>query len=170
MMIGPKSFACSMDARILKKSFPRAEALTEISQKTPDRFGAVDVAVLRAQEGVDRAREARVGKAAGHPVAAVVDAIEHDIAPPWAARGNPRHRALIRFVAVVEIGHGAILRLAPIGVAPELERLFGRPKTRHGEAAGAAAALIGDQGIGGAGPHPPQHPTGGTAGPGRFIG
>src|SRR5664279_3783171 len=101
----------------------------KLPEKRPDRFRAVDVTVLRTQKRIDHAREARVGKTARHPVAAVVDAIEHDIAPPWAARRNPRHRALVGFVAIVEISHRRILRPATIGAAPEIERLFGRPET-----------------------------------------
>src|ERR1700681_5004647 len=94
-------------------------ALRKLAEKRPDRLCAVDIVVLRPQERGCDARKARVGQAARHAMAAAVDAIEHDVAPRRAARLHPRHRALVRRIAVVEIDAGGVLRLAAIDAAPE---------------------------------------------------
>src|SRR5258708_1078258 len=73
-------------------------------EERPGRLGSGDVVVLRAEHGIDHALEARVGEAAGHAVAAVVDAVEHDVATLRASRFDPRHRALVGIVAIGEIG------------------------------------------------------------------
>src|SRR5271170_4028003 len=92
-------------------------------EKRPDRFRAVDVVVLRAQHVVHHARKTCVVETAGHAMAAVIDAVEHDVAPFRTARFNARHRALVRRVAVVEIGGGSIAFLAAIDLPPEGYRL-----------------------------------------------
>src|ERR1700682_1332620 len=143
-------------------------ALWKLAAKRPDRLCAVDIVVLRPQERGRDARKARVGQAAWHAMAAAVDAVEHDVAPRRAARVHPRHRALVRRIAVVEIGAGCVLRLAAIDAAPERQRLFGRPKTFHREAAGALATLIRDQGIDGAVHDQHRHRALWVTGGGRF--
>src|SRR3981081_4806630 len=68
------------------------------------------------------------GKAPGMRWPPIVDAVEQDIAPGRTARRDPRHRALIRPIAVVEIHRVGVPRVAAIGAAPEIERLRGRPE------------------------------------------
>ena len=111
----------------------------KVFEKRPNRLRAVDVAVLRAEKRIDNPRKARVGDAAGHAVAAAVDAVEHDVAARRAARGDFRHRRLVGAVAILEIGGGAIPRLAAVGAAPERQRLLRRPKILDGKTARAAA-------------------------------
>src|ERR1017187_6820823 len=66
--------------RVMRHCDRRPRSL-KLPEKRPDRLGAVDVMILRAQKRIHHAREARVRKTAGHAMAAIVDAIEHDIAP-----------------------------------------------------------------------------------------
>src|ERR1700722_6567809 len=94
--------------------------LRKLPEKFPDHLRAVDVAILRSQQQADDARKAGVGKAAGHAVAALVDAIEHDGPAAWAARGHPRHRGRVRRIAVLEFGHIGLLRNAAIDAPPEI--------------------------------------------------
>src|ERR1700731_2367801 len=70
----------------------------KLLEELPDHLRAVDVAVLWAEPHVDDAPEARVREVAGHAVAAMVDAVEHSVAPRRTARGDPRHRGRVRFV------------------------------------------------------------------------
>src|SRR5437763_6219079 len=119
-------------------------ALRKSLEEIPDDLGAIDIVILRAQQPVHHARKARIGKTAGHAVAAIIDAVEHDIASGRATRRDPRHRGLVGLVAVLEIGDASVLCFAAIGAPPELERPFGRPEAVDRKAAGAASALIGN--------------------------
>src|SRR3982074_3024628 len=109
----------------------------ELAETFPERGGAVDVAILRTQKRVHHARQTRVRDSAGHAGAAAVDAIENDIAPRRTARRDPRHRALVSLIAIVEIDRISVLHVATVDPPPEIERLFGRPEARHRKAAGA---------------------------------
>src|SRR5437764_1303233 len=71
-------------------------------EKFPDNLCAVDVMVLRPQRDVDGARKARIGEAAGHAVAAVIDAVEHDIASGRTAGFDPRYGGPVILIAVGE--------------------------------------------------------------------
>src|SRR5262249_38471863 len=107
----------------------------KLLEERPDRLSAVDVVVLRPEESIGKAREAGVG-AAGHAVAAIIDAVEHDVAPRRAARVDPRHGGAVGGVGVGKIGRSSVC-IAAIVLAPESERLFRRPEAVHRKAAGA---------------------------------
>src|SRR5260370_1498248 len=145
-------------------------ALRKLAEKRPDRLGAVDVAILRSEERGRDAWKARIRRVAGHAMAAAVDAIEHGIASRRAVPRDQRHRALVRTIAAVHVRRAGILRLAAIDAAPERQRLFSRPKSFHREAAGALAALIGDQGSDRAAHDQHRHPARRAAGAGPFGG
>src|SRR5215471_2717065 len=78
-------------------------------EEIPDHLGAVDVVVLWPEYVGDHAGKAGVRDAARHAVAAVIDAVEHDVTSRRATRSDSRHRALIRRIAVVQVGRVGVL-------------------------------------------------------------
>src|ERR1700722_10699435 len=113
--------------------------LRKTLEKFPDDFGAVDIAVLRAEQQADDAGKTHVRGFAGHAVAAMIDAVEHDIAALRAGRLDARHTGRVRLVAMRKLGHGGIARFAAVEAPPEREGFLGRPESGDRKAAGAAA-------------------------------
>ena len=72
-------------------------------EKRPDRLGAVDVVVLRAEQVGGEPRKARIGRHDGHAMATAIDAVEQDIAVQWAALLDPGHGRPIAGVAILEV-------------------------------------------------------------------
>src|SRR4051794_32892079 len=103
--------ACSVPPRARMRCRARMRhrrcmhALRKLAEKSPDRLGAVDVAILRPEQACCDLREAGIRRKSGHAMAATVDAIEYDVVAFGTARGDPCDRGLVCGRLVGQIGH-----------------------------------------------------------------
>src|SRR5258707_13518858 len=81
--------ACAVPPRRRMRRGQCMRPLPKLREESPDRLGAVDVAVLPPQQARRDVRKAVIRGQSGHALAAIVVAIEHYVVPGRAALRIP---------------------------------------------------------------------------------